>query len=135
MWLGPRRDVDFRGARHEAFQREQTHVLEARNPELLRWILLSSSKTIATHSSRIMTLIAAYEVYTPMESSPLNPHACARRRKAIPQRGRIALSPCEKLLRRKAAEAWKSEIIYRQVCQYEQVTVDALKAARVVVTL
>ena len=80
-----------------------------------------------------MSLISVYEVYTPMESSPLNLHAGARRRRAIPQRGRTALSPCEKLLRRKAAEAWKSEVIYRQVSQYEQVTVDALKAARVVV--
>lgn len=37
------------------------------------------------------------------------------------------MSPSEKLLRRKAAEAWKSEIIYRQVAEYERRAMEAME--------
>lgn len=37
------------------------------------------------------------------------------------------MSPSEKLLRRKAAQAWKHEIIYRQVAEYERRAVEAME--------
>lgn len=37
------------------------------------------------------------------------------------------MSPSEKLLRRKAAEAWKHEIIYRQVLEYERRAIEAME--------
>lgn len=62
-----------------------------------------------------------------MIPSPLNPFAPPRRRRHSPYRGRIPMSPSEKLLRRKAAEAWRTEIIYRQVAAYERQAVEAIE--------
>jgi hypothetical protein len=42
------------------------------------------------------------------------------------------MSPSEKLLRRKAAEAWRSETMHRQVVQYEYQAVQALAITKVV---
>ncbi|KFH40419.1 hypothetical protein ACRE_089180 [Hapsidospora chrysogenum ATCC 11550] len=67
-----------------------------------------------------MSLPAAYDAYTPMVPSPLNPSAPPRRRRLHHYRGRIPMSPSEKLLRRKAAEAWRSETMHKQVAQQKR---------------
>lgn len=69
-----------------------------------------------------MALLTAYDAYIPLVSSPLNPAASSRHmsRMGYFRGGRIPMSPSEKLLRRKAAEAWRSETIYRKVIEYEQ---------------
>ena len=65
--------------------------------------------------------------HVPEVPSCLNPFAPPRRRRPSFHRGRLSMSPSERLLRRKAAEAWKHEIIYRQVAEYEQRAIQTIE--------
>lgn len=75
---------------------------------------------------RTMSFFTAQD-HVPLIPSPLNPFAPPRRRRGPKWRARTSLSPSEKLLRRKAAEAWKHEIIYRQVAEYERRAIEAME--------
>lgn len=74
-----------------------------------------------------MAFLTTYEAYVPPVPSPLNPAASVRRRRAFFFcRGRVQMSPSERLLRRKAAAAWACETTYRQATQYERKAIDDL---------
>ncbi|CAH0015415.1 unnamed protein product [Clonostachys rhizophaga] len=77
------------------------------------------------------------DTYTPIFSSPLNPSSSsedgqAKRTKPTPNpastRCKRMPSPSQRLMRKKAAEAWKSEALQRQVAEYERQTLEALSA-------
>lgn len=73
-----------------------------------------------------------YTPYAPMVSSPLNPSTPTSKARNGPPttRGRTQVSPSERLLRKKAAEAWTTEIVYRQVVAYERQALATLTAKR-----
>ncbi len=92
-----------------------------------------------------MTFYAAYDAYIPMVPSPLNPTASPQRqgrggtgaRSSGSNSGRYTpMSPSERLLRRKAAEAWRSETMHREAVKHdERVAVRAVVIKKVVCLL
>ncbi|VUC25330.1 unnamed protein product [Clonostachys rosea] len=77
------------------------------------------------------------DTYAPIFSSPLNPTSsedgqAKRARSPHPASARCKRmpSPSQRLMRKKAAEAWKSEALQRQVAEYERQTLEALSAKR-----
>lgn len=88
--------------------------------------------------------------YAPVVSSPLNPainpaivptstgakntandgETAPARLRPLPGQAKSRPSPSEKLLRKKAAQAWKSEALHRQVVEYERQALAAIVSKR-----
>lgn len=70
------------------------------------------------------------DYYKPEYSSPLNPSRDTQPRRNR-QRRNVSTSPAQRLLRYKAAEAWRSHVLLQEAKEYERVLMETIASREV----